>query len=127
LQRSPEYAGIELFTDEERAALDKQRAAAPTVDNRVAPRGDERDVASAYNAVFQSFKHTGRRTSLIVDPPDGRIPPLTPEVRKRNDSIREFQLALLQATEICKNELAGCRGGKYGRRHRGERRCLRTT
>ena len=33
-----------------------------------------------------------RRTSLIVDPPDGRIPPLTPEAQKRlaaEDTLRE--------------------------------------
>ena len=32
--------------------------------------------------VFLSVKHTGARTSLIVDPPNGRIPPLTPEAQK---------------------------------------------
>jgi hypothetical protein len=28
--------------------------------------------------------------------------------------MREYQLALLQATDICKQQVAGCRGGKYG-------------
>ena len=56
----------------------------------------------------------GRRTSLIVDPPDGRMPPTTPEADKRRQEIREFQLALLQATDVCKNKLPGCEGGKYG-------------
>jgi hypothetical protein len=32
----------------------------------------------------------GRRTSLIVDPPDGRVPPLTPEARKRVDAERAY-------------------------------------
>ena len=32
----------------------------------------------------------GRRTSLIVDPPDGRVPPLTPEAQKRMDAAREY-------------------------------------
>jgi hypothetical protein len=115
LQRPARYAGKEFFTEQERAAMDKERAAVTRQnDVGVAPRGTEQDVSGAYNSVFTSVRLTGRRTSLIVDPPDGRIPPLTPEARKRNDAIREFQLALLQATDTCKNKLAGCKGGKYG-------------
>src|SRR5262249_38339968 len=30
-----------------------------------------------------------KRTSLIVDPPDGRIPPLTPEAKKRQTDLAE--------------------------------------
>jgi hypothetical protein len=113
LQRPAKYANKEFFTDEERAALDEQRAAIPRRDKRV-ERGTERDVAGAYNATFQSVKPTARRTSLVVDPPDGRIPALTPEAMKRNKTEQEFRLALLQATETCKNQEAACAGGKYG-------------
>ena len=28
--------------------------------------------------------------------------------------MREYELALLQATDVCKNNLPGCQGGKYG-------------
>src|SRR5438876_4038056 len=113
LQRPAKYANKEQFTDQERAELDKQRAAILRRNQRVEV-GTERDVAGAYNAVFQSIKHTGKRTSLVVDPPDGRIPPLTPETKKRNDQNREFRLALLQPTETCKKNEAACAGGKYG-------------
>jgi len=113
LQRQTRYATKEFFTEEERAELDRQRAGLLRRDQRV-ERGSERDVAGAYNAVFQSIKHTGKRTSLVVDPPDGRIPPLTPEAKKRNDDEREFRLALLQATATCKNHEQACAGGKYG-------------
>ena len=113
LQRPAQFAGKELFTNEERAELDKQRAGIPRRDQRV-ERGTERDVAGAYNAVFQSVRPTGKRTSLIVDPADGRIPPLTPEAAKRNQAEREYRVALLQATETCKKKEAGCAGGKYG-------------
>ncbi|PYR97564.1 MAG: hypothetical protein DMG16_24135 [Acidobacteria bacterium] len=112
LQRPARYAGKEFFTDEERAALDAQRAA--TELRPRAERGTERDVAGAYNQVFMSIKKTGRRTSLIVDPPDGKTPPLTPEIQKQLAAEREFRLALLQATATCKNQEPGCRGGKYG-------------
>ncbi len=113
LQRPVQFARKELFTDEERAELDKQRAGILRRDQRV-ERGTERDVAGAYNAVFQSVRPTGKRTSLIVDPPDGRIPALTPEAAKRNQAEREYRLALLQATETCKKKDAACAGGKYG-------------
>ena len=113
LQRPAKFAGKEVFTDEERADLDRQRAGIPRRDARV-ERGTERDVAGAYNAVFQSVRPTGKRTSLIVDPPDGRIPALTPEAVKRNQTEREYRLALLQATETCKKKDAACAGGQYG-------------
>jgi len=113
LQRAARYANKEFFTDAERSELDRQRASILRRDQRV-EKGSERDVAGAYNAVFQSIKHTGKRTSLVVDPPDGRIPPLTDETKKKNDAQREFRLALLQATATCKNQDAACAGGKYG-------------
>jgi hypothetical protein len=113
LQRPAQFANKETFTDEERAELDRQRAEIPRRDQRV-ERGSERDVAGAYNAVFQSVRPTARRTSLVVDPPDGRIPPLTPEAMKRNELERQYRLALLQATQTCKNKEAACAGGTYG-------------
>jgi len=112
LQRSAKYAGREFLTDAEIAELDKQRASLPGNESRTV-RGTQEDVAGAYNAVFQFRKHTGRRTSLIVDPPDGRVPSLTPEVQKRQQEWREFYLALVQSTNTCKNKLRGCEGGKY--------------
>ncbi len=112
LQRPATYAGKEFFTDEERAALDAKRAAIELRPR--ADRGTERDVAGAYNQVYMSIKRTGRRTSLVVDPPEGKIPPMTPEIQKQMAAEREFRLALLQATTTCKNQEPGCRGGKYG-------------
>jgi hypothetical protein len=112
LQRPARFASKEFFTDEERAQLDKQRAALLSRDRRV-ERGTELDVAGAYNAVFLTFKRTGRRTSLISDPPNGRMPPLTQEAQNIAAAEREFRLALLQSTETCKNKSVACAGGKY--------------
>jgi len=112
LQRSPKYANQEFFTEAQRAELDKERAALLGRDKRV-ERGTELDVAGAYNSVFMSMKRTGARTSLIVDPPNGRIPPLTPEAQKIAAADRQFRLALLQSTETCKNKSVACTGGKY--------------
>jgi hypothetical protein len=112
LQRSPKYANQEFFTEAQRQELDKQRSALLRRDKRV-ERGTELDVAGAYNAVFMSMKRTGARTSMIADPPNGRIPPLTPEAEKVAAGDREFRLALLQATETCKAKSVACSGGKY--------------
>src|ERR1700687_375251 len=81
LQRPAKYATQEFFTEAQRAELDVQRAALSGKDKR-AERGTELDVTGSYNDVFISRKHTGARTSRIVDPPNGRIPPLTPEAEK---------------------------------------------
>jgi hypothetical protein len=112
LQRSAKYANQEFFTPEQRAELDKERAALLGRDKRV-ERGTELDVAGAYSAVFMSMKRTGARTSMIVDPANGRIPPLIREAQKRAGQERDFRLALLQATETCKNKSVACAGGKY--------------
>jgi len=114
LQRPARFADQEFFTDEERAELDRERADINYRGPR-SPRGSEQDVGGAYDrTTFFSYKHTGRRTSLIVDPPDGRVPPLTPEAQERRDDMREYQIALLQATNTCKNNMPQCAGGRYG-------------
>ena len=108
LQRPARYANQEFFTEAQRAELDKERSAL------LGRRATERELAGAYNlAVFTTSKHTGPRTSRVVDPPDGRIPPLTPEAQKAAAADREYRLALLQATDTCKNKLVQCRGGTY--------------
>jgi hypothetical protein len=112
LQRPAKYADQEFFTEAQREALDRQRSALLGRDRRV-ERGTELDVAGAYNAVFMSKKRTGARTSLIVDPPDGRLPAVTPAIAKITAQDRDFRLALLQATETCKAKSVACAGGKY--------------
>jgi hypothetical protein len=101
----------EFPTETQRAELDKERAA--MLDDRRPEHGTEADVAGADNSVGLTRKRTGARTSLIADPPNGRIPPLTPEAQKAAAADREFALALLQATQACRSQRAQCRGGKY--------------
>jgi hypothetical protein len=112
LQRSPKYASQEFFTEEQRAELDRVRSSFIGRDRR-SERGTEADVAGAYNAVFTPLNRTGARTSRIVDPPNGRLPPLTAEAQKLAAAEREFRVALLQATNTCKNSEVACSGGKY--------------
>ena len=74
LERSAANAGKEFLTDEEVAAADKLKGVNPGRNARSADAAA--DVTGAYNAVFNSILKTGKRTSMIIDPPDGRIPPL---------------------------------------------------
>ncbi len=112
LQRNVKYGTREFFTEEERTKLDQERAALIGRDKRV-ERGTELDVAGAYNSEFMSVKRTGRRTSLVVDPPDGRVPALTPEARERAAADRAFRIDLLRSTQTCKSGSTACAGGKY--------------
>jgi hypothetical protein len=112
LQRPAKYASQDVYTPEQRQELDKERATLLRRDRRV-ERGTELDVAGAYNAVFMSQKRTGTRTSLIADPPDGRLPPLTPQAQGIAAADRDFRLALLQSTQTCKARSVACSGGTY--------------
>jgi hypothetical protein len=112
LQRPAKYANQEFFTQAQREELDRERSALLGRDKR-GGRGTELDVSGAYNAEFSSVRRTGVRTSMIVDPANGRIPPLTPEAVKIAAADKDFRLALMQATETCKTKLPACNGGKY--------------
>jgi hypothetical protein len=116
LQRAAQYGNREFFTDAERAEFDRRRAAIKGRDGRVAEIGTERDVAGAYNAVFGSRRYSGPRTSQIVDPPDGRLPPTTAEAQQRAKFEQDWRLSLLQATDTCKNKDRGsaCANWEYG-------------
>ena len=112
LQRPARFANQEFFTEAQREELNKERSAMLARDTR-GERGTASDVAGAYNSEFLSVKRVGTRTSKIVNPADGRIPPLTPEAQKVAALDRDFRVALLQATDTCKSEAPACNGGKY--------------
>jgi hypothetical protein len=85
LERPLDLAGKATLTEAEAAAYEKRVRELTNVDRR-AQVGTETDVALAYNdAWYDRGTKTVRtlRTSLIVDPPDGRIPALTPEAQKK--------------------------------------------
>ena len=124
LQRPTKYGDREFLTDAERAELDRRIAdivSRDTTESRRA-RGTGGDVNAEFGqTAFTLHLPVGKRTSLVVDPPDGRIPPPTPEAQQASNTMRQFQLALLQPTEACQKQQRGCAGGKYGpvspRRH----------
>jgi len=75
LERSAANAGKEFLTDQEVADADAKKGINPGRNARAAAKTAQ-DVSGAYNAVFNSVLKTGKRTSMITDPPDGKIPPL---------------------------------------------------
>jgi hypothetical protein len=91
LQRAPELGTKAFFTPEEAAAWEKQRIQATNADRPL--RAGE---VGAYNDAFFERGTRGvksRRTSLIIDPPDGRIPALTPDAQRRVDARQKYEAA----------------------------------
>ena len=85
LERPDEFEGREFLTDEEVAVLEGAQDASAGRNFRP-ESGTVADVEGAYNDEFTGRGKDvirTRRTSLIVDPPDGRIPPRTPEAIER--------------------------------------------
>ena len=101
LQRPDRFAGREFLTEEEAAALTaaltapgvdplRRAAFAQALDDDPAARRDatlQADPTHYDNAVWLTTERpkglSSRRTALIVDPPDGRLPPRTPEGQRR--------------------------------------------
>jgi hypothetical protein len=80
LERPDALAGKASLTDQERTDLDTQAA-------RNADRPPRAGDTGAYNDFwFDRGKRTSQ-TSLIIDPPDGKLPALTPKGRQLQDSI----------------------------------------
>ena len=97
LERPAALAGKPLLTDAEVAAL-KAKASDLFAGDGDAAFGDDVFIAAVsgvqkftssdattgnYNQFWIADRDFDNRTSLITDPPDGRLPPLTPEAQKR--------------------------------------------
>jgi hypothetical protein len=91
LERPALLAGKASLTPEEAAAYVKQVRDQGNRDRRGGSA--DTDVGEAYNDFWfdRGTKIVGSlRTSLITDPPDGKIPALTPEAQKRMDEVRAY-------------------------------------
>jgi hypothetical protein len=88
LERPAQFASKATVTDAEAKAFEKGNNDGLYGDQRSSNPEADRD--HAYNALFfdrgtELARVDGvARTSLIIDPPDGKIPPLTAEATKRN-------------------------------------------
>ncbi len=99
LERPPALAGRALLTDDEVASLKARAARIFKGGNSDFAAGDAVFLAAlADPAQFRSATSThgseemierefDHHTSLVVDPPDGRIPPLTPEGQRRRQAV----------------------------------------
>ena len=80
MERPGEYDGRTALTDEERAELD---ARAASNRDRQPPPGS----TGAYNSFWVESGKRSTQTSLVIDPPDGQLPPLTDRVRERDARV----------------------------------------
>ena len=84
LERPTELAGKQFFTETEAVEYEKGFLERNNRDRRDGPA--DADVSRAYNDFWWDSGNRvvpTRRTSLIVDPPDGKLPALTPEGQKK--------------------------------------------
>ena len=95
LERPADFGDREFLTDEEVAALEGAQDASAGRNFRP-DSGTVADVEGAYNDEFTGRGKDvirTRRTSLIVDPPNGRIPLRTPEAVARIGEYRQRRAA----------------------------------
>jgi hypothetical protein len=90
LERPANLEGKQFFTPQEAAAYEKETVQRNNADRRDGA-GTDADVGKAYNDFWwdRGTKVVPTlRTSLIIDPPDGKVPALTPEAQKRQADAR---------------------------------------
>ena len=84
MERPANLAGKEFFTEQEAAAYEKEVVERNNKDRR--DGSAESDVSRAYNDFWWDSGTKvvkTRRTSLVIDPKDGKIPPMVPAARER--------------------------------------------
>ena len=103
LERPPEWAEKERLTDEELADL--QAAAQEAVDDGDALFGDQLVLAAIerteaksydpttgnYNQFWVADRNFNNRTSLVIDPPDGKVPEFTASAGARAQMVRNHR------------------------------------
>ena len=91
LQRPAELAGREFLTQEEQAELNEARAQteqrACATELVVLQHAPPSTSTGSYNSFWLEQGSRTRQTSLIVDPPDGRLPTVTPYAQQRADDL----------------------------------------
>jgi hypothetical protein len=92
LERPPELADKAFLTEEEALEYQRRRREETDMDRRAENAGE--DVFDAYNDFWWDWGENiaaTRRTSLVIDPPDGRIPALTPAAQARADARAQYR------------------------------------
>jgi hypothetical protein len=82
MNRPAQFANKPLLTEEEARKYAQETREGRNMDRR--DGGASADVGRAYNDFWWDFGHTAaRRTSLVIDPPDGKTPAFTAEAQQR--------------------------------------------
>jgi hypothetical protein len=92
LQRPAELKDKEFFTPEEAKAYVRQRLTAVSGDENIEADREKGNVGS-YNDAWMDRGNDvvpTRRTSLIVDPKNGRVPPFTPDAQRQFDRDQAY-------------------------------------
>jgi len=92
LERPAEFAQKPVLSEQEAKDYEARLLRENNRDRRDGTA--EADVGRAYNEFWYdrgSHIIASRRTSLIIDPPDGKIPALTPEAQKRQADLAEYR------------------------------------
>jgi hypothetical protein len=85
LERPTAAGQKDFLSEEETGALNQEAASRAESDRR--PTDKTADLELAYNAEWWDRGKSIGRTSLVVDPEDGRLPALTPEGQKKRDAL----------------------------------------
>jgi len=112
MERPRELAEKEFFSEKEAADYEKRsqqtrnvdlnRETTPTARGVINGTVETEDLASAYNEFWWdrgSKVVSTRRTSLVIDPPDGKIPPLTPQAQKRMAALNNANERVAEGPE----------------------------
>jgi len=94
VERPAELGGKEFLTEQEAAQYERRTLEQVNSDRR--DGGAEVDLRRNYNEVWRDRGSTvvaSRRTSIVVDPRDGRLPAFTPEARKKQAARVEVDAA----------------------------------
>ena len=89
LERPAALSDRASFSEEEAARIEREALERNSVDRR--DGGAARDLARAYGEIWYIRNPVpNTRTSLVIDPPDGRVPPLTPEAERLRDARQAY-------------------------------------
>ncbi len=86
-ERPSEFGAKSTLSDDEAEEFGQQQIEKSNKDLR--PADPKADVERAYNDFWWDFGHrVARQASLVVDPPDGRVPPLTKQAEMKTAERR---------------------------------------
>jgi hypothetical protein len=98
LERPKEFGDRAVLTDKEVAEIEHRADQTKFEDYK--PRAGDPGTYNRFWTDFGSRVVDSKRTSLVIDPPDGRIPPVTPAAQTRDDAAWAKRQAAAQAQDL---------------------------